>query len=65
MVNGRYDYDFPLDQAQNPLFNMLGTPATDINHVVMDTPHDVTENRPLLVRSVIAWLNKYLGKIST
>jgi hypothetical protein len=64
MVNGRYDYDFPLDQAQNPLFNMLGTPAADKSHVVMDTPHDVTENRPLLVRSVIVWLNKYLGKIS-
>jgi eukaryotic-like serine/threonine-protein kinase len=64
MVNGRYDYDFPLDQAQAPLFNMLGTPASDKSHVVMDTPHDVTENRPVLVHSVIAWLNKYLGKIA-
>ncbi|WP_058185246.1 bifunctional serine/threonine-protein kinase/formylglycine-generating enzyme family protein [Terracidiphilus gabretensis] len=64
MVNGRYDYDFPLDQAQTPLFNMLGTTASDKSHVVMDTPHDVTENRPVLVHSVIAWLNKYLGKIS-
>ncbi|MGA2249523.1 protein kinase domain-containing protein [Terracidiphilus sp.] len=64
MVNGRYDYDFPLDQSQTPLFNMLGTPAADKSHVVMDTPHDVTENRPVLVHSVITWLNKYLGKIS-
>ncbi len=27
MVNGRYDFTFPLDQAQNPFFSLLGTPA--------------------------------------
>ncbi len=64
MVNGRYDYTFPVTTSQDPLFNMIGTPAADKSHVVMDTPHDVTENHPLLVRTVIAWLNKYLGKIS-
>jgi formylglycine-generating enzyme required for sulfatase activity/predicted Ser/Thr protein kinase/dienelactone hydrolase len=64
MVNGRYDYTFPVEASQDPLFNMLGTPAADKSHVIMETPHDVTENRPLLVRTVLAWLNKYLGKIS-
>ena len=29
MVNGRYDFTFPLERAQNPLFAMLGTPEKD------------------------------------
>jgi hypothetical protein len=30
---------------------------------VLDTPHEVTEQRPMLVRTVLAWLDKYLGKV--
>jgi formylglycine-generating enzyme required for sulfatase activity/dienelactone hydrolase len=63
MVNGRYDFSFPLDTAQNPLFNMLGTPAADKEHVVLDTSHDVTQNRPALTRAVLDWLDKYLGRV--
>ena len=65
MVNGRYDYTFPLETSQDPLFRMLGTPATDKRHVLLDTPHDVTEQRPILVREVLAWLDRYLGPVST
>lgn len=64
MVNGRYDYDFSLEKAQNPLFAMLGTPEKDKLHVVLDTPHDVTEQRPQLVKAVLDWLDKYLGRVS-
>jgi serine/threonine protein kinase/dienelactone hydrolase len=64
MVNGRYDYDFSLDKAQNPLFAMLGTPEKDKLHVILDTPHDVTEQRPQLVKAVLDWLDKYLGRVS-
>jgi eukaryotic-like serine/threonine-protein kinase len=64
MVNGRYDYVFPLNESQNPMFNMLGTPAADKSHIVLNTPHDVTEDRPVLVRTVLEWLDKYLGKVS-
>jgi formylglycine-generating enzyme required for sulfatase activity/tRNA A-37 threonylcarbamoyl transferase component Bud32/predicted esterase len=63
MVNGRYDYVFPLNESQTPMFNMLRTPAADKSHVVLDTPHEVTEQRPMLVRTVLAWLDKYLGKV--
>jgi dienelactone hydrolase len=64
MVNGRYDYVFPVNEAQNPMFDMLGTPTADKSHIVLNTPHDVTENRPVLVRNVLEWLDKYLGKVS-
>jgi eukaryotic-like serine/threonine-protein kinase len=63
MVNGRYDYTFSLELAQNPMFTMLGTPAKDKRHLVLDTPHDVTEQRPQLVRGVLDWLDRYLGQV--
>jgi eukaryotic-like serine/threonine-protein kinase len=63
MVNGRYDYVFSLDSAQMPLFQTLGTPAADKSHVVLDTPHDVTGRRPELIQTVLAWLDKYLGRV--
>ena len=63
MVNGRYDYAFSLDKSQAPMFQMLGTPEADKRHVVLDTPHDVTQRRPELVKEVLAWLDKYLGRV--
>jgi len=63
MVNGRYDYTFPVDTAQDPLFQMLGTPAADKSHVILDTPHDVTEKKPQLIEAVLDWLDKYLGRV--
>jgi hypothetical protein len=63
MVNGRYDFTFPVDKAQDPLFAMLGTPAADKRHVIMNTPHDVTEDHPQLVKEVLAWLDRYLGRV--
>jgi dienelactone hydrolase len=63
MVNGRYDYTFPLEKAQNPMFEMLGAPTADKSHVVLDTPHDVTEQRPQLVKAVLNWLDRYLGRV--
>src|SRR5574337_189905 len=48
MVNGRYDFTFPMVQAQDPLFRMLGTPAADKKHVVLDSPHDVRQDRQAL-----------------
>jgi hypothetical protein len=64
MVNGRFDATFPYDSAQAPLFRMLGTPAADKREVVFDTPHDVRLRRTDLVREVLAWLDKYLGRIN-
>jgi eukaryotic-like serine/threonine-protein kinase len=64
MVNGRYDYVFPSEKAQNALFQMLGTPAAEKNYVLLDTRHDVTQQRSQLVRVVLDWLDQYLGRVS-
>jgi dienelactone hydrolase len=63
MVNGRYDYVVSLKTAQDPLFRMLGTPAAEKRHVLLETPHDVTQDRPALVKEVLAWLDRYLGRV--
>jgi len=64
MVNGRYDFTFSVDRAQNPLFRMLGTPEADKRHVVFDTPHDISLSKADLSREVLAWLDKYLGRVN-
>jgi dienelactone hydrolase len=64
MVNGRYDYSFSLELSQNPMFTMLGTPKKDKQHTVLETPHDVTEQRPQLVKAVLDWLDHYLGPVN-
>jgi dienelactone hydrolase len=64
MVNGRYDFTFPLDASQNPLFNMLATPAADKRHIVLDSPHDVTQQRPELTKAVLNWLDQYMGRVN-
>ena len=64
MVNGRYDYTFSVEDAQNPMFRMLGTPEADKKHVLLETPHDVTEDRPRLTKEVLDWLDKYLGRVN-
>lgn len=63
MVNGKEDYVFSVDRSQDPLFRMLGTPDADKRHVVLNTPHDVREQRSELVKVVLGWLDKYLGRV--
>jgi dienelactone hydrolase len=64
MVNGRYDYVFSVNLSQDPMFNMLGTPLKDKQHIVLETSHDVTEQRPQLVKAVLDWLDRYLGPVN-
>ena len=64
MVNGRYDYTFSVQLSQNPMFNMLGTPQKDKQHIVLESSHDVTEQRPQLVKVVLDWLDRYLGRVN-
>jgi pimeloyl-ACP methyl ester carboxylesterase len=64
MINGRYDPTFPPDLAQKPMFDMLGTPAADKRYVLADAPHDASQQRPLLLKEVLGWLDKYLGRVN-
>jgi dienelactone hydrolase len=64
MLNGRFDYTFPLDSSQKPYFRWLGTPEKDKRHVVYDAAHDVMVNRTEVVKEVLSWLDQYLGPVA-
>jgi cephalosporin-C deacetylase-like acetyl esterase len=64
MVNGQYDFTFPPDLAQLPLIKMIGTPEADKRRVVSPTAHDVSQDSALLSKEVLAWLDKYLGRVN-
>jgi len=61
MVNGRYDFLFPLDTNQIPLFRALGTRDADKRHVLYDGGHRNLVTRPDLIGEVLAWFDRYLG----
>ncbi|HXY30674.1 MAG TPA: protein kinase [Gemmatimonadaceae bacterium] len=57
MLNGRYDFFFPIDAAQMPMFRNLGTPPDQKRHVIEDGSHFVP--RAVLIQESLAWLDKY------
>jgi eukaryotic-like serine/threonine-protein kinase len=64
MVNGKYDFTFPPDQSQSPMFEMIGTPQADKVRKLFDTPHDVSQQKAELSKEVLAFLDKYLGRVN-
>ncbi|MGI9103307.1 MAG: bifunctional serine/threonine-protein kinase/formylglycine-generating enzyme family protein [Terriglobales bacterium] len=59
MVNGRYDYFFPVETSQDHLFRTLGSAPPDKRHVIFEAGH-VPPN-DLVMKEVLSWLDKYLG----
>jgi eukaryotic-like serine/threonine-protein kinase len=57
MINGRYDFFFPLETSQVPMFRLLGTPPDKKRYVVEDGSHFVPRTR--LIQEVLTWLDKY------
>ena len=61
MLNGRYDFFFPLETSQRPLFELLGTPDEDKRWVVYDGGHAIP--RTEMIAETLAWLDRYLGPV--
>ncbi len=59
MIGGRYDYVFPLETAQRPLYEQLGTPAEHKDFKIYEMGHGPFP-RSQLLRDVTPWLDKYL-----
>ncbi len=57
MLNGRYDFFFPVESSQVPMFRLLGTPPDQKRYVVEDGSHFVARTR--LIQETLAWLDKY------
>ncbi|HEX9630829.1 MAG TPA: protein kinase [Gemmatimonadales bacterium] len=61
MMNGRYDFFFPIETSQIPLYRLLGSPPDRKRHVVYDGGHFVP--RAMLVPEVVDWLDRWLGPV--
>lgn len=62
MLNGRYDSNFPLEEAVRPFYKLLGTPEKNKRLVLYDTDHYVAKSD--MVREVLDFLDKYLGPVN-
>ena len=59
MLNGRYDFVFPVEGSQLPMFRLFGTPEKDKRHVLFETGHSIPRNE--LIKHTLDWLDRYQG----
>ncbi len=62
MLNGRYDFFFPVDSTQEPFFRMLGSKKDQKKHLLYDTGHNIPRNE--LIKEALNWLDQYLGPVN-
>jgi len=59
MLNGEFDFYFPAETSQAPMFERLGTPAADKKRLTYPLGHTVPKIE--MIREALAWLDRYLG----
>ena len=59
MLNGRYDFVFPVESSQAPMFRLLGTPESHKQHLLFDSGHSIP--RKELITETLRWFDSYLG----
>jgi cephalosporin-C deacetylase-like acetyl esterase len=57
MINGEFDFFFPLETSQKPLHHLLGAPEGQKKYVVYPGSHSVP--RAELVRELLEWLDRW------
>lgn len=61
MLNGRFDFIFPVGSSQEPMFRLLGTLAEHKRRVLYDAGHDIPRNEE--IKETLDWLDLYLGPV--
>jgi serine/threonine protein kinase len=62
MLNGRYDYGYPLKETISPLLQFLGTPEQHKRLILYESGHYIPY-RHKLIKDSLDWLDRYLGPI--
>jgi serine/threonine protein kinase/dienelactone hydrolase len=62
MLNGRYDFFFPVESNQEPFYRMLGSKKEEKKHILYDTGHNIPRNE--LIKEMLNWLDQYLGPVN-
>ena len=64
MVNGNGDFIYPVDAGQRPYFDLLGTPRDQKSHVPLVGGHFIVgQQRSQVVKTVLDWLDQWLGPV--
>jgi predicted esterase len=61
LLNGHYDFFFPVESTQLPFFNMIGTKREQKKRVEYETGHNIPRNE--LIKETLNWLDLYLGPV--
>jgi eukaryotic-like serine/threonine-protein kinase len=61
MLDGRYDFVFPVETSQTPMFRLLGTPEPAKRHLLFESGHSIPRRE--LITETLRWLDLYLGPI--
>jgi len=62
MLSGRYDFTFPVETSQKPLFKLVGTAPENKRYVLFDGAGHVPP-RLDVVREILDWLDRYFGPV--
>jgi eukaryotic-like serine/threonine-protein kinase len=63
MINGKYDFDTPLNTCQIPMFRLLSTPLKDKRHALFDVGHLPARND--IIKETLDWYDHYLGLVKS
>jgi eukaryotic-like serine/threonine-protein kinase len=59
MLNGRYDFFFPVASSQEPFYRLLGSKKDQKKHLIYDTGHNIPRNE--LIKETLNWLDQYFS----
>jgi tRNA A-37 threonylcarbamoyl transferase component Bud32 len=59
MLNGKYDFFFPVQSTQDPFYQLLG--AKQKRHLLYDSGHVIPRNE--LIKETLNWLDQYAGPV--
>ena len=62
MLDGHFDFFYPPETSQVPMFRLLGTPREHKRRVVYETSHNIHRNE--LIKETLDWLDRYLGPVN-
>jgi eukaryotic-like serine/threonine-protein kinase len=63
LLNALYDFESPVETAQRPLFDLLGTPGEHKRFRVFESGHSIAVDD--VAGEVLPWLDRYLGVVVT
>jgi serine/threonine protein kinase/formylglycine-generating enzyme required for sulfatase activity/pimeloyl-ACP methyl ester carboxylesterase len=61
MLNGSYDFMYPVESSQEAFFRLLGSREGQKKHLLYGTSHNLPRNE--FIKETLNWLDRYLGPV--